>query len=147
MNRRTWIALAGTAALGAACPSLCAQSAGAAARPLRSLAVLDFELVDDQNNPLTKAAQEVRLRNATQQIQRELSERGLYRVVDPAPSHALQAKLRSEQEFLYRCDDCASQAGKLLGVAPPKARASNPAKRQAGKPAFITSLKAQACPS
>ena len=116
MNRRTWMALAGTAALGVAYPSARAQTAGAAPRPLRSLAVLEFELVDDQNNPLTKAAQEVRLRNATQQIQRELSERGLYRVVDPAPSHALQTKLRSEQEFLYRCDDCASQAGKLLGV-------------------------------
>ena len=116
MNRRLWMALAGTAALGAVGPSLRAQTSGAAPRPLRSLAVLEFELVDDQNNPLTKAAQEVRLRNATQQIQRELSERGLYRVVDPAPSHALQTKLRSEQEFLYRCDDCASQAGKLLDV-------------------------------
>ena len=83
---------------------------------LPSLSVLEFELVDDQNNPLTKAAQEVRLRNATLQLQRELVERGLYRVVDPAPSMELQAKLRLQQEYLYRCDDCAEQVGRLMDV-------------------------------
>ena len=90
--------------------------AGAITSPPRSLAVLDFELVDDQNNPLTKPAQEIRLRNATQQLQQELTERQLYRVVDPAPSQDLQRALRNQQEFLYRCDDCADQIGKRLGV-------------------------------
>ena len=92
------------------------RSAQAQAGALRSLAVLDFELVDDQNNPLTKAAQVVRLRNATAQLQRELAEQSLYRVVDPAPSQALQGRLREQQEFLYRCDDCAAQVGKLMDV-------------------------------
>jgi hypothetical protein len=78
--------------------------------------VLDCELVDDQNNPLTKEVQEIRLRDATLQLQRELAERQLYRVVDPAPSQELQRRLRSQQEFLYRCDDCAEQVGRLLGV-------------------------------
>ncbi len=82
----------------------------------RSLAVLDFELVDEQNNPATKAAQVLRLQAATAQLQRELAERGLYQVVDPAPSADLQRHLRSQQEYLYRCDDCAAQVGKLLGT-------------------------------
>ena len=116
MNRRNWLEAAGAAALSAAWLPAPAQPASAAASTLRSLAVLDFELVDDQNNPLTKAAQEVRLRNATLQLQRELTERQLYRVVDPAPSVDLQRKLRNQQEFLYRCDDCAEQVGQLLGV-------------------------------
>ena len=85
-------------------------------RPLRSLAVLDFELVDEQNNPATQAAQQIRLRLATAQLQAELSEFGLYRVLDPAPSAALQRRLREQQAYLHRCDDCAEQVGRLLGA-------------------------------
>ena len=116
MERRLCLKAACAAALAVAWPRLRAQAGDAAPRRLRSLAVLDFELVDDQNNPLTKAAQEVRLRSATAQLQRELAERQLYRVVDPAASQALQLKLRDQQEYLYRCDDCADQVGRLLGV-------------------------------
>ena len=65
MNRRSWLKFAGVGLFGAAGLPLGAQPGGAAPSPLRSLAVLDFELVDEQNNPLTKAAQEVRLRSAT----------------------------------------------------------------------------------
>jgi len=88
----------------------------APAEDLRSLVVLNFELVDEQNNPLTKAAQETRLRNAGLQLQRELAERKLYRVVDPARTEQLQRELRLQQEYLYRCDDCAAQVGRLAGV-------------------------------
>lgn len=83
---------------------------------LRSIAVLQVELLDEQNNPATKAAQEVRLGNALLQLREELRARGLYRVVDPAHTQALQEKLRSQQEFFYRCDDCAAQVGQQLGV-------------------------------
>ena len=115
MDRRVWLVrgLAGVVAAGLAVGW---RSARAQAGALRSLTVLDFELVDDQNNPLTKAAQVLRLRNATAQLQRELAEQGLYRIVDPAPSQALLGRLREQQEFLYRCDDCAAQVGTLLGV-------------------------------
>ena len=126
MHRRTWLGVACAAALGTGGWSAHAQTGNATAgnatagnataSAQSSLAVLDFELVDDQNNPLTKAAQEVRLRNVTQQLQQELAQRQLYRVVDPAPSQALQRQLREQQEFLYRCDDCAEQVGRLLGV-------------------------------
>src|SRR5476649_401567 len=98
MDRRSWLETACEAVLSVAWPTVQAQPDSAAPSRLRSLAVLDFELVDDQNNPLTKAAQEIRLRTATLQLQRELAERQLYRVVDPAPSQELQRKLRSQQE-------------------------------------------------
>ncbi len=121
MNRRTWLNAATATAFALAWGPGGAQPAGAqpASAPpgtQRSLVVLEFELVDDQNNPVTKEAQDVRLRNATLQLQRELTARQLYRVVDPAPSQELQRKLRAQQEFLYRCDDCAAQVGQLLGV-------------------------------
>lgn len=115
MKRRDWIKTLPAFAVGV-WHSPRAQVVGATPSALRSIAVLDFELVDDQNNPLTKAAQEVRLRNATLQLRRELGERRLYLIVDAAPSQVLQDKLRSQQEFLYRCDDCAAQVGNLLGV-------------------------------
>lgn len=116
MHRRGLLKVGCAGMLGVAWLPVRAQSDGVAPNTLRTLAVLDFELVDEQNNPLTKAAQEVRLRNATRQLQQELGERRLYRVVDPAPSVELQRKLRSEQEYLFRCDDCADQVGRLLGV-------------------------------
>ena len=104
----------------AAMVSACAPAAWAQAAPgtvpvaLKSVVVLDFELVDDHANPLTQADQEVRLRRATAQLERELAERGLYRVLDAAPSAALQQSLRQQQAFLYRCDDCAAQIGQLM---------------------------------
>ncbi len=114
MDRRIWLNVACAAARGAVGATVYAKADSPTPGNLRSLAVVDFELVDDQNNPLTKAAQEVRLRNATMQIQQELAQRQLYRIVDPAPSRELQDKLRAQQEFLYRCDDCAEQVGRLL---------------------------------
>lgn len=116
MDRRVWLGAMGAVAFGLASPRLAAQAADASPAGLRSLVVLDFELVDEQHNPAPMAAQEARLRNATAQIQRELAERKLYRVVDPAPSAALQRELRSQQEYLHRCDDCAEQVGRQLGV-------------------------------
>lgn len=111
MNRRRWLGGAAlTLGMGAG------RSWAQSAVPARSLVVLEFELVDDQNNPLTKAAQVIRLANATAQLRRELEERGLYRVVDGGPSQSLQERLRAQQEFIYRCDDCAAQIGSLLGV-------------------------------
>ena len=37
-------------------------------------------------------------------------------MVETAPSLELQRTLQAQQEFLYRCDDCAEQVGRLLGA-------------------------------
>lgn len=88
----------------------------ARAAGLRSIVVLDFDLIDEQDNPLTRDVQQTRLRDARLQLQGELAQRGLYRVADAAPAADLQRRLRSQQAFMHRCDDCASQIGQLLGV-------------------------------
>jgi len=116
MDRRTCLQAVALALIGATWPGARAQQASAPPPGLRSLAVLDFELVDDQKNPLTVAAQTVRLRNATAQLQRELVERNLYRIVDITPALDLLTTLRSQQEFIYQCDDCADQVGRKLGA-------------------------------
>ena len=113
--RRSFL-LGATAVLVFGRPRAFAQ-APAPAPGLRSIAVLQVELLDEQNNPATKAAQEVRLRDALLQLREELRARGLYRVVDPgAAAQGLQESLRAQQEFFYRCDDCAVQVGQQLGV-------------------------------
>lgn len=113
MERRSlWIGSA-AALLGMTWRTALGQPAAA---PLRSLAVLDFELVDNQNNPATQADQERRLAAATRQLHDELAQRRLYRLVELAPALDLLTKLRNQQEYMYRCDDCAVQVGQLLGV-------------------------------
>lgn len=103
-------------ALGLATSLDAALAPTVAAQALRGLAVLDFELVDDHNNPATKAAQERRLVNATLQLRDELTRRQLYRLIDLAPAQELLTKLRNQQEDMYRCDDCAVQVGQVLGA-------------------------------
>ncbi len=116
MKRRAWLEYVSTLALGIAWRPARSQPTGSQPGSLRSLAVLDFELEDDHDNPLTKAAQELRLARAGTQLRSELAARHLYRVVDETPSASLQRTLRSQQAFLYRCDDCAEQVGVQLGV-------------------------------
>jgi hypothetical protein len=116
MERRRLLERA-CAVLAAGCGA--ASFARAAADPvprLHTLAVLDVELIDEQDNPLTRAAQEARLRNATRQLQQELRERRLYDVLDNAPAQALQQRLRAQQEYLFQCEDCCDQIGRLLGA-------------------------------
>jgi hypothetical protein len=114
-KRRSWLKLASAAVLQlAGLPARSQQDRAAAQLP--SILVLEFDLIDEHVNPLTIAAQEVRLRNAALQLQRELAQRNLYRVADPAPVAQLQRELRLQQEFMHRCDDCARQIGELAGV-------------------------------
>jgi len=131
-ERRHWLRLAASLAVGALAIGLVEQRAGAAgdgagtgktpgaagadAANLRSIAVLDFELIDDHENPLTKDAQQIRLRNSTVQLRRELAEQRLYRVVDAAPYAGVQRDLQAQHEYLYRCDDCADQIGRQAGA-------------------------------
>ncbi|MDE2368403.1 MAG: DUF3280 domain-containing protein [Burkholderiales bacterium] len=97
-------------------PALVALPARAQGTALRSIAVMDIELIDEHLNPATMADQERRLREARIQLQRLLAERGLYRVLDPEPAQALLTDLHAQQAFLYRCDDCVIQFGHRLGA-------------------------------
>jgi hypothetical protein len=110
MKRRTL--LVGLSLVPTFAPWLARAQGGA----LRSIAVMDVELIDDHLNPDTVADQERRLREARIQLQQLLASRSLYRVLDPEPAQALLTRLHEQQAFLYRCDDCVFQFGSLLGA-------------------------------
>ena len=101
-TRAGWLALACTAA--------------SAAEPLPTLAVLGFELVDEQPDPAHDAVLRQRLAAIDRQLQQGLQQRGLYRVVDTAPAQDLLDGLRAQQAFVYRCNACLAEVGQRLGT-------------------------------
>lgn len=88
----------------------------AASSDVPTIAVLDFELIDEQDNPATQDATARRLQDATVQLRQELIDRGLYRLKDVQPAAELLTELRAQQAYLHRCNGCAEQVGKLLDV-------------------------------
>ncbi|HMJ49781.1 MAG TPA: DUF3280 domain-containing protein [Burkholderiales bacterium] len=88
-----------------------------AGQSLPSIAVLDFELIDDtqDTNPETLAAQKKRLGLISEQLRRELSDAGLYRVVGNAPAANYIAERKAQQE-LHACNGCELEIGKKLGA-------------------------------
>ena len=89
----------------------------AAERPLPTLAVLDFELIDDtlDNNPETLTAQQKRLTLISEQLRKEFTDAGLYRVLDNAPAADYITELKAGQE-LHSCNSCELDIGKKLGA-------------------------------
>jgi Protein of unknown function (DUF2380) len=95
--------------------ALCCLTA-MAAEPLPTIAVIGFELVDDQPDPVRDAAHQRRLAALQAQLQQGLHQRGLYRVVDTAPAQAQIEALRAQHAFLYRCNGCLAEVGQKLGT-------------------------------
>lgn len=89
----------------------------AAGQALPSIAVLDFELIDDtlDNNPETLTAQQKRLTLISEQLRKELNDAGLYRVLDNAPATDYIAELKAGLE-LHACNGCELDIGKRLGA-------------------------------
>ncbi len=81
-----------------------------------SIVVLPTDLQDDHENPDTVAAQKLRLTAVPPRIAEQLTERGLYRVLDIAPAKAVVDQSLATQAFLYRCTDCATRIGKAAGA-------------------------------
>lgn len=105
------VSLAASAAL------LCLCSMAWAGQSLPSIAVLDFELIDEtqDTSPETLAAQKKRLGLISGQLRRELSDGGLYRVIDSAPAANYIGELKARQE-LHACNGCELDIGKKLGA-------------------------------
>jgi hypothetical protein len=84
----------------------------------KSIAVLPPDFIDHHHNPdpAVMAAQQRRLPRAHEQLQRELAQRQLYRVLDFAPARPLLDELLRQQEFMHTCIDCAVQLGRKLGA-------------------------------
>jgi hypothetical protein len=89
----------------------------AAAQP-KSLALMDFELIDEQRAFATEQVRrddERRLKLATAELSRQLQARGMYRVLDQAPAAKLIEKLRASYD-LRQCNGCEIDIGKALGA-------------------------------
>ena len=90
------------AALCAALSATCAPSGGA---ELKSIAILDFELIDDQHELAPATSEYQRLAVIREQLQQAFTANQLYRVVDTAPAQALIAQSRA-RTALRDCNGC-----------------------------------------
>jgi len=89
-------------ALWAALSTACAPSGGAG---LKSIALLEFELVDDQHELAPATSEYQRLVAIRDQLQQAFTAHQLYRVVDTSPAQALIAQSRS-RTALRDCNGC-----------------------------------------
>jgi len=80
---------------------------------LKTIAILDFDLIDDQRDLAPATVEYQRLRVIRDQLQEEFVKNGLYRVVDLAPASELIKKYRSEQQ-LYACNGCELEIARAL---------------------------------
>lgn len=94
-----------------------ACAAASAAEP-RSIALMEFELIDEMSafsNEQTQRENDRRIALITAELAKELQARGMYRVVDPAPAAELIGKLKASYE-LRQCNGCEIDIGKALGA-------------------------------
>ena len=82
---------------------------------LLSIAILDFELIDDQREFSPATVEYQRLRAIRDQLEQEFARNQLYRIVDVGPASALIRKYQSETQ-LHACNGCELEIGRALGV-------------------------------
>lgn len=118
------IATTATAAVTGAAPAAAATSPAAtvapasptAARPAsaeKTIAILDFELIDDTLETAKDEAQKARLQQISNQLRAAFTENHLYRVVDNAPAAAMITDL-SSRFALHDCNGCDVDIGRAL---------------------------------
>ena len=89
--------------------------AQAAAGDLKSIAILDFELIDEQRDLAPATVEYQRLVVVRDQLADAFAKEGLYRVVDLAPAAELMKRLKSEQR-LHECNGCEIDIAKVVGA-------------------------------
>ena len=87
--------------------------AGLADEP-QPIAVLDFELLDDQG--MAGADDHRRVREASLQLREELLQQSVYRPIDLAPARELIEARAATVAYLYTCNGCAEDIAAALGV-------------------------------
>ena len=97
------------------CAALWIAPAQALGAELKTIAILDFELVDDQHELSPATVEYQRLRAIRDQLQEEFAESRLYRVVDRAPASELIKKYQSETQ-LHACNGCELDIARSLHV-------------------------------
>jgi hypothetical protein len=95
--------------------ALASSVPAAAGAALPTVAVMPFELVDEQHELAPANAEYTRLEGLTQLMRDELEANGIYRTVDTAPAKELIAGLSSTQN-LRECNGCELDIGRALGA-------------------------------
>ncbi|MEO9066418.1 MAG: DUF3280 domain-containing protein [Burkholderiaceae bacterium] len=94
-------------------PHAAAQRVGQTAR--QTIAVLDFDLLDDQKATVPDTTLGPRLAAIRSQLAEALARENLYTVVDNAPARTLIDTSRATQD-LHDCNGCELAIGKALGA-------------------------------
>jgi hypothetical protein len=111
--RRTTLQRAGGCLLVALTGMAAPFGAVAADAALKTIAMLDFELIDDTGDTTKEQAQNARLIMISRQLRAEFSEKGLYTVLDNAPASGLIAEL-GNRFALHECNGCDVDIGRAL---------------------------------
>ncbi|HTS22243.1 MAG TPA: DUF3280 domain-containing protein [Casimicrobiaceae bacterium] len=97
------------------CALLCIDHGLADGEALKRIAVLDFDLVDDQRELAPATAEYPRLAAVRDQLEHELGADGLYAPVDRRPATGLIEKHRAATA-LYLCNGCELEIARSLGT-------------------------------
>jgi hypothetical protein len=82
---------------------------------LKSIAVMDFELIDETLETAKSEEQQERLKAITRQLKEAFTREGFYLVLDTAPADELIRSLRASQN-LRACNGCELDIGKQLAA-------------------------------
>jgi hypothetical protein len=91
-------------------------SARAADASPATLAMVGFELLEDNPDASRHDAQQARLKMIEDEFRAQIQQRGLYTLVDNAPHQAVIERVRGGVEFLYRCPHCVAEIGTATGA-------------------------------
>jgi len=95
------------------CAALLATALRVGATDLKTIAILDFDLVDDQRDLAPATVEYQRLPVIREQLQQAFTANRLYRVVDIAPAAAMIDVYRSRTQ-LRDCNGCELDIGRAL---------------------------------
>ena len=90
-------------------------SALATNAPLKTIVLLDFELIDGTLDRASDEAQRERLKKISDALREEFIARRFYTVLDNKPAEALITDLESRFK-LYDCNGCDAAIGRALGA-------------------------------
>jgi len=93
------------ACIAIVCAALWISHTQADGAELKTIAILDFDLLDDQHELSPATVEYQRLRAIRDQLQDEFAKSQLYRVVDLGPASELIKKYQSEMQ-LHACNGC-----------------------------------------
>lgn len=98
-----------------ALPLLSPLGAGAADAPLKSIVMLEFELIDQTLDRASDEAQRERLKKISSLLRQQFIDKGFYRVLDTAPQQAMIDDMKSRFK-LHDCNGCDIDIGRALGA-------------------------------